>query len=183
MNIHPLLLSNIKTLQKSSKMNREIVSEFLRENYVRILEELTYDSGLDLLASLDSTKYLRIKDQIEKFQEAENKETIKKLIINFLHKNPDNYALLSDKENESYYMITKKIAVHVKTTNTNSPFHNYDKVEEKIYWVIFFITLNDDPNLEGEYCDYFARRLVANGAKVFCPKRPESVERIFNSIT
>ncbi len=183
MNMHPLLLSTIKSLQKNSKYNREVVSDFLKENYARILEELTYESGLDLLAELDSDKYLKIKDQIEKFHEVENREIIKKLIVSFVKKNPDNYCLLSDQENEAYYMITKKIIVQVKTTNTNSPFHNYDKVEEKVYWVIFFITLNDDLNLEGEFCDYFARKLVANGAKVFCPKRPESVERIFNSIT
>lgn len=165
----------LKALLKKYPRKKGAFNEYIKENGLTDMDELTDDMGLELLEILDSASYikaLRARDE-EKYRI--HHANLVTAIDDFLAANKDLYFLLDKVDN--CYLICKKIHIMVQTRNENSVFQPYQTTLEKEYMINFLVKLKDDFE-PTEMINHFLTR----GCRMVKVNNIDSIARILNGV-
>lgn len=174
--IHPLTLEMILFVVKKFPKKKAALKEYLVQNLVEQVEDLTEDQALEILEMMDSASFVKVEKQ--KKEEALKKyhENLIEEIEGFLKDNQEDYIVLAAVPD--CYLVAKRINIIVQTKNDNSVFQPYETVNERQYFINVLVKTSDNFQPNG-----LIEKFMTRGCRMVKIYDLGAVVRVFNGIT
>lgn len=166
----------INNLLKKFPRKKGGFAEYLQDNAVVDIDELTEFMGLEVLEMLDSATYIKVGRAKEAERQRINHENLVSMLNEYLEIEKDSFLVLDKVPN--CYLLCKKISIRVQQKNENNVFQPYETISQKEYFINFLVKLTEDY----EPSDLI-KTFLTRGCKVVKITSVDMIDRILMAVT